>query len=106
VVITPVPRRLPAAPLRRVQARVRAREAVLVAVGDPGPLAADVVVESSTQMWEGIENGWGHLCGRRVTVEVSGRRVPRRRRADLWLPASGGGVAAVEEPAAVLRPVG
>jgi hypothetical protein len=106
VVITPVPRRLRAAPLRRVQARVKAREAVLVAVGDPRPLVADVVIESSTQMWEGIEHGWGHLSGRRVTVEVSGRRVPRRRRADLWLPAPEGGVVAVEEPAAGLRSVG
>ena len=106
VVITPVPRRLRAAPLRRVQARVKAREAVLVAVGDPSPLVADVVIESSTQLWEGIEHGWGHLCGRRVTVEVSGRRVPRPRRADLWLPAPAGGVVAVEEPAAVLRSVG
>jgi hypothetical protein len=107
VVITPVPRRLPAAPLRRVQARVKARESVLVAVGDPRPLSADVVIESSTPMWEGIEHGWGHLRGRRVTVEVSGRRVPRPRRADLWLPAPGGGVGmASAEPAAVLRPVG
>ena len=107
VVITPIPRRLRAAPLRRVQARVKAREAVFVAVGDPSPLVADVVIESSTPKWEGIEHGWGHLRGRRVTVEVSGRRVPRPRRADVWLPAPGGGVSgASEEPAAVLRSVG
>jgi hypothetical protein len=122
VVITRVPRRLVAAALRRVSARVKAREAVLITVGDAGPLAADVVMESSTPVWEGVEQGWGHLQGRRVTVEASGRRVPRPRRADLWLPASGGGVAAVEdggvaavedggvaaveEPAAVLRSAG
>jgi hypothetical protein len=113
-VITRVPRRLGAAALRRVSAWVKAREAVLITVGDAGPLAADVVMESSTPVWEGVEQGWGHLQGRRVTVEASGRRVPRPRRADLWLPASGGGVAAVEdggvaaveEPAAVLRSAG
>jgi hypothetical protein len=106
VVITRIPRRLRAAALRRVQARVKAREAVLVAVGDPGQLAVDVVIESSTPVWEGVEHGWGHLRGRRVTVEASGRRVPRPRRADLWLPAPEGGVAAVEESPAVLRSVG
>jgi hypothetical protein len=106
VVITRIPRRVPAAPLRRVQARVKAREAVLVTVGDPGPLVADLVVESFTPVWVGIEHGWGHLRGRRVAVEVSGRRVPRPRRAGLWLPGPNGGVTAVEEPPAVLRQVG
>jgi hypothetical protein len=108
VVITRVPRRLPAPSLRRLLTRVKARAAVLVAVGDPGPLAADVVIESSTPVWAGVEHGWGHLRGRRVTVEASGRRVPRSRRVDLWLPTPGGGVseASVEETPAVLRSVG
>ena len=109
VVITRIPRRLGASALRRVSARVKAREAVLVTVGDPGPLAADVVMDSSAPVWEGVEHGWGHLPGRRITVEASGRRVPRPRRVDLWLPGPDGGVAAAvtvagEEP--VLRSVG
>jgi hypothetical protein len=108
MVLTRVPRRLGAAALRRVSARVKAREAVIVAVGDAGPLAADVVIESSTPVWEGVEQGWGHLRGRRVTVEASGRRVPRPRRADLWLPAPSGGVVAADHDgeAPVLRSVG
>ena len=38
LVVTRVPRRVNAAVLRRVQSRIQAREAVLLAVGDPGPL--------------------------------------------------------------------
>ena len=94
VVITRIPRRLGAAALRRVQARVKARDAVLVVLGEPGALAADVVMESSAPVWEGVEQGWGRLRGRRITVEASGRRVPRPRRIDLWLPGPAGGVAA------------
>jgi hypothetical protein len=104
VVITRIPRRLGAAALRRVSARVKAREAVLVVLGEPGALSADVVMESSAPVWEGVEDGWGHLRGRRVTVEASGRRVPRPRRVDLWLPAAGGGVREASSP--VLRSVG
>jgi hypothetical protein len=109
VVITRVPRRISAGAQRRVQARVKAREAVLLVVGDPP--AADVVMEASAPVWEGVEHGWGHLRGRRVTVEASGRRVPRPRRAEVWLPAPGGGVsgasaAVAEEAPTVLRPVG
>jgi hypothetical protein len=105
VVITRVPRRLDARSRRRVQARIKAREAVLIAVGDPPDV--DVVMEASAPVWEGVEQGWGHLRGRRVTVESSGRRVPRPRRAELWLPAPGGGVAGVEESmTTTLRSVG
>ena len=108
VVITRIPRRLGAAALRRVHARVKAREAVLVVLGEPGALAADVVMESSAPVWEGVEDGWGHLRGRRVTVEASGRRVPRPRRVDLWLPGPDGGVAAASTVPGnpVLRSVG
>ncbi len=73
-------------------------------LGEPGALAADVVMESSAAVWEGVEDGWGHLRGRRVTVEASGRRVPRPRRVDLWLPAAGGGVREASSPG--LRSVG
>ena len=98
LVVTRIPRRLNAAMLRRVLARVQARESVLVAVGEPGPLVPDIALEASTPVWEGVADGWGHLCGRRVTVAATGRRVPRPRRAELWLPGPDGGVAAVDEP--------
>ncbi len=98
VVVTRIPRRLNGAMLRRVLARVQARESVLIAVGEPGPLLPDIALEASTPVWEGVADGWGHLCGRRVTVAATGRRIPRPRRAELWLPGPSGGVAAVEEP--------
>ena len=106
LVVTRIPRRLNAATLRRVQARVQAREAVLIVVGEPGPLSADITMEASSPVWEGVEHGWGHLRGRRVTVSSTGRRVPRPRRAELWLPGPDGTVAVADEPVTVLRPVG
>ncbi|MEO6987451.1 MAG: hypothetical protein ABI239_02260, partial [Aquihabitans sp.] len=70
----------------------------------PGPLSADVTVTATDVRWDGIHQGHGHLQARRVTAEASGRRVPRPRQTDLWLPAEGGGIhAAVTEPT-VLRP--
>ena len=108
VVITRVPPRLDAGTLRRVQHRVQAREAVLIAIGEPGRLAAELTMEASTPRWEGVEHGSGRLRGRRVTVEAGGRRVPRQRRVELWLPGPDGTmVTAAVEPAPVeLRPVG
>jgi hypothetical protein len=112
LVVTRVPRRVNAGVLRRVQSRIQAREAVLLAVGDPGPLTADVAMEVVVPVWEGVEEGAGHLRGRRVTVVASGRRIPRPRRAELWLPGPGGVVAAVDPTVApstaepVLRSVG
>ena len=106
LVVTRVPRRLSAAVLRRVLARVQARESVLLAVGEPGPLVPDVAMDASAAVWEGLADGWGHLRGRRVNVTATGRRVPRARRAELWLPGPGGTVAAVEDPIPALRSVG
>jgi len=106
LVITRVPRRVSSTVLRRVLARVQARESVLLAVGEPGPLVPDVAIDASAAVWEGVADGWGHLRGRRVTVTASGRRVPRPRRTELWLPGPGGAVATVEDPIPVLRSVG
>jgi hypothetical protein len=105
LVVTRVPRRVGAGVLRRVRSRIQARDGVLLAIGDPGPLSADVVMEASTPVWDGIEEGGaGHLRGRRVTVVSSGRRIPRPRHAELWLPGPGGTVA-VAEPRLVAEPV-
>ncbi|HEX6235794.1 MAG TPA: hypothetical protein VFZ68_01300 [Acidimicrobiales bacterium] len=87
---------------RRLVARVRERGAVLVAVGgdlpgDRSPLRLAVTASA----WEGLGEGWGHLQGRRVAVEVGGRgEAARARRAELWLPGPDGAVAVVEPVAA------
>ncbi|MCB0976376.1 MAG: hypothetical protein KDB02_02845 [Acidimicrobiales bacterium] len=101
IVITRVPPRVPAGLVRRITTRLRSRGGVLVVVGDPGPLSADVVCESGAVRWDGVGAGHGHLRARRVVVRSSGRRVARPRQVDLWLPAPGGGiVAAPPEPIA------
>ena len=98
VVLVAADARLRAADARRLVARVRERGAVLVAVGGelPGersPLRFTV----TSSWWEGLGEGWGHLQGRRVSVEAAGRgESSRPRRADLWLPGPHGEVATVE----------
>jgi hypothetical protein len=83
---------------RRLVARARERGAVLMAVGGdlPGersPVRLTVV----TAAWTGLGEGWGHLAGRRMTVETGGRgEAARPRRAELWLPDADGAVGAVE----------
>lgn len=87
---------------RRLVARARERGAVLVVLGDGWPEAPDVRLQITRAEWHGIGDGHGHLQARRVTVESGGRRgAARARHVDLWLPAAGGGVAAVDELATV-----
>jgi hypothetical protein len=97
--------------LRQVRQRVQARGAVLLVVGTVdtvgtvgtvgtvdtvgtvgGRAAAgvDVVVEARTVAWEGIGEGTGRLCRRRVEVVVAGRRTPRPVRGACWLPGTSG----------------
>jgi hypothetical protein len=96
VLVTKVPQRLNAVLARRVQARMQAREAVLIALGSPGPFSADVELHAGDPHWEGVAAGAGYLRGRRVAVTSSGRRVPRPRRMSLWLPGDDGTVAVAE----------
>ena len=97
VVVTRVPPRLNAGFARRLQARMKAREAVVIALGRPGSVSVDIELQASDPQWEGVADGWGHLRGRRVAVTSSGRRVPRPRHASLWLPGPDGKVAVVDE---------
>ena len=98
VVLVAADCRLRAADARRLVVRVRERGAVLVAVGGelPGERSPLRLTVTSSR-WEGLGEGWGHLQGRRVTVEAAGRgEASRSRRAELWLPGPGGTVATVE----------
>jgi len=116
VVVTRVPRQVPAAVARRVHARLQAREGVLLTVesggapaaGGPVAVPVDLTVEATACVWDGVERGWGRLQERRVTVASTGRRVPRPRRVEVWLPGAGGGVGAVApaDAAPVLRSAG
>jgi hypothetical protein len=89
---------------RKLVARARERGAVLVQLGPGWESEADLSLRIADARWEGLDDGYGHLLARRVTVEVTGRgAAARSRRHELWLPARDAPVAAVDErrPAAV-----
>jgi hypothetical protein len=75
---------------RRLVARARERESVLIPLGARWPLGADVRLTVTDPEW-----CWdGRLVARRVRVTASGRGVyARERRAALWLPDESGAVA-------------
>lgn len=77
--------RVPEAGAGRLAARLRQREAVLVALGDwPQTDAALTVSESA---WAGLGSGFGHLVARQVTVSsVSSSWAGRAKARRLWLP--------------------
>lgn len=81
--------------VRRLQARAKSRGVVMLTVGVPA-LGADLRLTADDNQWVGLGNGHGVATGRLVLVEVSGRRMPRPRRATMWLPNVNGGVAAVQ----------
>lgn len=85
---------------RRLAARLVARGAVLLLAGGfvagaagVGGFVADLMVTADHGCWFGLGDGHGVARGRRATVQVAGRRMPRPRAAELWLPAPDGRVA-------------
>ena len=78
--------------VRRLAARARSKDAVLMPYTDTWA-GADVRVTARESTWTGIGAGAGRLRSRRVHVEAGGRGpAARPRSAGLWLPADGGGV--------------
>jgi hypothetical protein len=77
---------------RRLQARLQNRGAVLVLVGDPGPFSCDITITCRPGEWEGLGHGSGRLVRRRLTLSAGGRRLPRERRVEVWLPGASGGI--------------
>jgi hypothetical protein len=93
VVVTCPPARVVPGDVRRLAARARTRDAVLVAFGDGAWPGAEVRLHLSDGAWHGIGEGTGRLRRRRVSVTVEGRgQAARARSVELWLPADGGGV--------------
>jgi hypothetical protein len=86
--------RLGAGAVRRLQARVQSRGAVLLTVGVPA-LGADLQLTAEDDQWVGLGDGYGVAAGRYVLLELGGRRMPLPRRASMWLPDAMGQVASV-----------
>jgi hypothetical protein len=84
---------------RRLAARCRERGAVLVVVGDApgGPgLLTDLTVQVTASSWRTAAADGGHLVGRVVEVEATGRGpAARPRRTRLWLPGPHGAPASL-----------
>ncbi|MEY2401512.1 MAG: hypothetical protein QOJ08_1623 [Ilumatobacteraceae bacterium] len=78
--------------VRRLQARAQSRGVVMLTIGVPA-LGADLRLTSDDDDWIGLGDGHGVATGRRVMIELGGRRMPRPRRATMWLPDAGGGIA-------------
>ncbi|HEX3336768.1 MAG TPA: hypothetical protein VHS54_09925 [Jatrophihabitans sp.] len=89
--------------IRRLAARARTKDAVLVPyVAEAAWPGADVRLHARDGVWSGIGEGTGRLRARQVEVTVGGRGpAARTKSASLWLPADGGGI----EPATPLAPV-
>ncbi len=89
---------------RRLVARARERGSVLVQLGAGWPDGADLALRITRACWDGLDDGYGHLRARRITVERSGRgEAAQPRRAELWLPGADGSVEAVVEEPTPLR---
>lgn len=77
--------RVPEAAAGRLAARLRQREAVLVALGDWPQ--ADAALSVGDSAWSGVGTGFGHLVARQVTVSsVSSAWAGRAKARRLWLP--------------------
>lgn len=94
---------LPPGDVRRLAARARSKDAVLMPyVPDGAWPGADIRLAVRGGTWAGIGAGTGRLRAREVEVTAAGRGAAARgTTAHLWLPADGGGL----EPVAPLAPV-
>lgn len=102
--------RVSAGDARRLAARARERDAVLVTLaGAAWPVPPDLRLVPVRAQWQGLGEGSGRLTSRLVEVEVGGRRAAARaRRTLLWLPSARGTVEAggpAEQAAAPEEPV-
>jgi hypothetical protein len=92
--------------VRRLAARARSQDAVLITYLTaterwPG---TEVNLTAAEGEWSGLGAGSGRLRQRRLTVHAHGRGpAARPRSASLWLPAAGGGTE-VAEPAGSVVP--
>jgi len=90
VLLGPATSRVRASTARRLLARAQARGVVIVTVGANAAFSSDLRFEVAQASWQGLGEGCGVAHSRRAQVQLSGRRVPRPRHAELLLPAANG----------------
>jgi hypothetical protein len=89
--------------VRRLAARARSKDAVLVPYVSEAWPGADVRLQARSGTWTGLDAGTGRLRARQVEVSAGGRgSAARPRTATLWLPADGGGLAEAQPVAPVI----
>jgi hypothetical protein len=88
LLVVPASARLSDRDARRVQQRLSSRGGVLIVVGGAGPFTPDLVLDTGSHGWSGVEgDGAGRLCRRAVRVVTGGRRAGGgRHQVDLLLP--------------------
>lgn len=104
VVVAAVPPGLGAPDARRLTARARERDSVLIPLLPPGASwvdGADVRLRVTAAVWDGLGDGHGFLRAREIVVAATGRgSANRERTVRLWLPGHDG--VSLAEPAAPL----
>ncbi len=96
-------RRVAGRDARRLAARARERDSVLICRGDRWPQGADVHLESAAGFWHGLGEGHGLLRSRRVQVTAGGRGAASRpRKRELLLPGPSGAVADTDSSVTML----
>ncbi len=96
LVLVRPPGRVPMTAARRLAARARERQAVMVVLATRAgswPVPPDLALGVRRAEWHGVGTGHGRLGGRRAEVEVSGRGTAARPACHaLWLPDGVGAV--------------
>jgi len=106
LILVAASRPIAATDARRLAARARERDSVLICRGSGWPQAADVQIEATACGWQGIGDGHGMLCSRRVQLTAGGRGAASRpRRAELLLPGPQGAPVSMDSSAPALGSV-
>jgi hypothetical protein len=107
IVAARAPARLSDGDLRRLTARARSRDSVLVPYLAAGRWpTADLRLTAQPEAWDGIGAGHGRLTRRRMRVSVEGRgQAARGRDVSLWLPDERGGIESQDVATVVELPV-
>ena len=101
IVLAVPPPKVRAPHARRLTARARERDGVLVVLGSRrlGAEPVDLHLALTGGAWTGLGRGHGRLTARQVEVVARGRgAASRERRARLWLPGPGGEVTLADAP--------